>query len=286
MDNANLIEKNNVPSNISRIVPKFPPEITAKNLIEKAILKLETSGHTSRVPNAFIAYRMAFCKELRLTNNQILSQTQLSSFVKEAWGKEPQYVRSEYQRIAAEARDLYKQTIQSHIKPRLAEKKLAEERTPHKNDSNMSQNLYEVDLTRFVDVKSNDLTPFDPNVSNNTLGNLEALDSHSLSSAAEIELVPNFLSYENTNNVAFIESYPSQLITDSLINSGDVYDFSQNSNQKDCNAINHEHCDCECCKDKIMKLENKVNDLEGKVSFLMEFIGLKLTQNQNNLPSI
>ncbi|CAG8573874.1 14218_t:CDS:2 [Ambispora leptoticha] len=86
---------------------RFPPEITPMNLIEKAIAKLKTSGQTSRIPNAFIAYRMAFCKELHFIKHPVVTQPQLSALVKQSWLKEEEHVRREYQRIAKEAKDLY-----------------------------------------------------------------------------------------------------------------------------------------------------------------------------------
>ncbi|CAG8437874.1 8932_t:CDS:2 [Ambispora gerdemannii] len=87
----------------------FPPDVTSYNLIEKAILKLKVSGKTSRIPNAFIAYRMCFCKALQALNHPVVTQPQLSAISKEFWLKEPDYVREEYQKIALEARNFYKQ---------------------------------------------------------------------------------------------------------------------------------------------------------------------------------
>ncbi|CAG8566957.1 5847_t:CDS:1 [Ambispora gerdemannii] len=99
------------PSKRGYIMPevkvRFPPEITPINLIDKAVAKLETSGETSRIPNAFIAYRIAFCKELRLIKHPVITQPQLSALVKQSWLKEEEHVRREYRRIAKEAKDLY-----------------------------------------------------------------------------------------------------------------------------------------------------------------------------------
>ncbi|CAG8437865.1 8931_t:CDS:2 [Ambispora gerdemannii] len=260
MENTNLIERNNVQSEFTRGIPKFPPQITANDLIEKAILKLKTSGQTSRTPNAFIAYRMAICKELRLSNDQVLSQTQLSTLVKESWVNEPEHVRHAYQEISAEARDLYKQIIQKYepkykpeYEPEFKSKYEPEFKPNHEPEFKPK---YEPEFKP----KNNNLFLFDSNVATDTFGDIEVSDSQSSSPAAEIELIPNQL-------------------TNSLMGSDDSYDFSQNSSQKESNARKHEQCDC--CKEKITKLENKVNDLEEKVSFLIgELVGLKLTQNQ------
>ncbi|CAG8532180.1 6048_t:CDS:2 [Ambispora gerdemannii] len=89
------------------VTVRFPPEITPMNLIEKAIAKLKTNEQASRIPNAFIAYRMAFCKELHLIRHPVITQPQLSALAKQSWLNEEEHVRREYQRIAKEAKDLY-----------------------------------------------------------------------------------------------------------------------------------------------------------------------------------
>ncbi|KAG9301823.1 hypothetical protein G9A89_004502 [Geosiphon pyriformis] len=106
MQSLNKTKKNF--KDLPNLVLPFPPEATALKLIEKALLKLRTTGKTSRIPNAFIAYRMAVCKKLRSMNYPVITQPQLSSIAKEFWEKEPENVRREYQRIAAEARDIFK----------------------------------------------------------------------------------------------------------------------------------------------------------------------------------
>ncbi|CAG8543459.1 5950_t:CDS:2 [Ambispora leptoticha] len=88
----------------------FPPQITSSNLIEKAVTKLRTSGKTSRIPNGFLCYRMAFCKELQALKHPVITQPQLSALAKQSWLKEPEHVRTEYQKIAAEAKNIYKQS--------------------------------------------------------------------------------------------------------------------------------------------------------------------------------
>ncbi|CAG8618771.1 8728_t:CDS:2, partial [Ambispora gerdemannii] len=99
------------PSKRRYIMPEFkvpfPPEITPMNLIEKAIARLETNGKISRIPNAFIAYRMAFYKELRTIKHPVITQPQLSTLVKQSWLKEEEHVQREYQRSEKEANDLY-----------------------------------------------------------------------------------------------------------------------------------------------------------------------------------
>ncbi|CAG8580749.1 8005_t:CDS:1 [Ambispora leptoticha] len=91
------------------ITVSFPPDISAMNLIDRALSKTRITGKASRVPNAFIAYRTAFCKELQQIQHPVITQPQLSLIAKDYWSKEPENVRREYERIAAEARNLYKQ---------------------------------------------------------------------------------------------------------------------------------------------------------------------------------
>ncbi|KAG9301822.1 hypothetical protein G9A89_004501 [Geosiphon pyriformis] len=96
-------------STLPCVVPRYPPVITPMKLIGKAIIKLKTTGKQSRIPNAFIAYRMAVCQEIRSGKHSRITQPQLSIIVKQGWANEPEYVRKEYQQIATDARNLYKQ---------------------------------------------------------------------------------------------------------------------------------------------------------------------------------
>ncbi|CAG8535622.1 13318_t:CDS:2 [Ambispora leptoticha] len=89
------------------ITVSFPPDIMPINLIDRALEKTRRTGKVSRVPNAFIAYRTIFCKELQKTAHPTITQPQLSLITKERWSKEPENIRREYERIAAVARNLY-----------------------------------------------------------------------------------------------------------------------------------------------------------------------------------
>ncbi|CAG8507857.1 9433_t:CDS:1 [Ambispora gerdemannii] len=114
-DNTNTINIESTSDNtikeinsLKETIPKYPPQITPNILIEKAVEKLHKTGRRSRIPNAFIAYRMAICSELRISESPGLNQPKLSSLAKDSWKNELPHVRKEYQRIAAEARDIYK----------------------------------------------------------------------------------------------------------------------------------------------------------------------------------
>ncbi|CAG8516785.1 12320_t:CDS:1 [Ambispora leptoticha] len=126
-------------SDFPRIVPKFPPEITPKTLIQKAIGKYKSLGQTSRIPNAFIAYRVAFCKELRSMKHPVITQPQLSSMAKQSWLNEPEAVRKEYQRIALEAKDLYKHLVRMNLPARLEREKNLQLQAQKLNNNKNSQ---------------------------------------------------------------------------------------------------------------------------------------------------
>ncbi|KAG9287055.1 hypothetical protein G9A89_023019 [Geosiphon pyriformis] len=95
--------------------PRFPPDVTPMDLLQKSIQNLKTTGKSSRVPNGFIAYRMAICKELRGKKHPVITQPKLSTIVKQGWSREPEHIRKEYQKIATEARNLYKQICHDHL---------------------------------------------------------------------------------------------------------------------------------------------------------------------------
>ncbi|CAG8560380.1 10049_t:CDS:1 [Ambispora gerdemannii] len=101
--------RNKETSPINGLTVSFPPDISAMDLIDRALSKTRITGKASRVPNSFIAYRTAFCKELQKIEHPVITQPQLSLIAKDYWSRESENVRREYDRIAAEARNLYKQ---------------------------------------------------------------------------------------------------------------------------------------------------------------------------------
>ncbi|CAG8624269.1 7810_t:CDS:1 [Ambispora leptoticha] len=126
---------------------KFPPEITPKTLIQKAILKYKRLGQTSRIPNAFIAYRVAFCKELRSVKHPVITQPQLSTLVKQNWLNEPEEVRKEYQRIALEAKDLYKHLVRMNLPERFELERNLQLQSQNLNNSNFSNQFARVETS-------------------------------------------------------------------------------------------------------------------------------------------
>ncbi|CAG8530749.1 12442_t:CDS:2 [Ambispora gerdemannii] len=252
------------PSKKGYIMPevkvRFPPEITPINLIVKAIAKLETSGQTSRIPNSFIAYRMAFYKELHSSKHPVITQPQLSTLVKQSWLKEEEHIRREYHRIAKEAKDLYI--------------KICHERSP----------LF---VTNMFSIDDEDYSSY------NTKNNSDALEfvfsnssilsdsNFDLFNSNEISLLPSTSSYETnttastTPNVTNIfntdnltpEQWISQCLFSSILSiQSDFPSVPKSSIISDINLSSAEYN--KCCKEKIGVLENRVVELEKKLESL------------------
>jgi hypothetical protein len=104
----NIIPNNNL---IDIIKPSFPPTLTIDDLIKNAL----SSNKPKMVPNAFIAYRMALIREYRSKNKNIKlpRMGDFSRIAEDSWNKEPQHVKSYYNKLTKDAKSLYKQnTIQ------------------------------------------------------------------------------------------------------------------------------------------------------------------------------
>src|SRR6266498_4446220 len=120
MSKTFLKQKNNKRVNISDknsntdIKPVFPSTLTTNDLIENA-LKSDTPNKrkAKTLPNAFIAYRMALIKEYRNKNIKLPPMGQFSKIAKSSWNRETQNVKDFYNKLAEDAKHLYKQsTIQ------------------------------------------------------------------------------------------------------------------------------------------------------------------------------
>ncbi|CAG8719847.1 8655_t:CDS:1 [Ambispora leptoticha] len=127
-------QKNLDINTILSIIP-YPPKVTPQDLIMNAGARLEKSGEISRIPNAFIAFRMDVCRELRVISDCRMNQPQLSLMCKASWDNQPEYVRNAYQHIAASAGILYKRMIQKRIQQGQNDKKVTlYEQTPFLDD--------------------------------------------------------------------------------------------------------------------------------------------------------
>ncbi|CAI2169525.1 12182_t:CDS:2 [Funneliformis geosporum] len=119
--NNNIIENgsNNddeIQEFMNELRPLYPPILTPESLIPKfsnSSRKLSGKFNNKRkkepsvkFPNAFIAYRMEFCKQLK--NKRIcLTMQDVSYFASKLWKKEPCSVKKTYTQLANDAKLLY-----------------------------------------------------------------------------------------------------------------------------------------------------------------------------------
>ncbi|CAG8494081.1 9935_t:CDS:1 [Ambispora leptoticha] len=292
MKTKSSVNKNKKCGSMPQVTPKFPPDITAINLIEKAITKLDSTGQLSRVPNAFIAYRMAFCKELSSMKHPVITQPKLSSMVKESWSKEPENVRKEYQRIAAEARDVYRQMCQERL-PSFIEseyqaqftcnyfqqEKSSPVFTPNVNDttcfnnvntqkensmilppvSTLETNIYQSDQSFFPDSYFNSPSIKDDNIVSQTLDHL--YDPFSFPSNSD-------------NFVTGPFSSPTQDYSNSPFSKNDNLDDSVSSSPLSSNYDSSilPQANCNFCKEKVLSLQEKIQKLEKQLEKLTNIV--------------
>ncbi|CAG8437929.1 8937_t:CDS:1 [Ambispora gerdemannii] len=262
--------------NVSSIVPKFPPEITSLNLIQKAILKLENSGKISRIPNAFIAYRMAFCKQLQKVRHPVFTQPQLSSMAKAAWNKEPEDVQKAYRYIAAEASEIYKQLCKDKYQINMDNEKesmnqfyvLGKEKNTNESSPSTNSSLHHTSsLDETNRITKNDKSS-DQNQSeyenyllnsnllafNSNLDKTSANGDQSLNSSLDIFPQLDSVTYFSNDTISL------------------PYDYSDNSKSNffslSLHAPTENSKQCTCNKDDIINLESKIEALENKLEII------------------
>ncbi|RIA83296.1 hypothetical protein C1645_786735 [Glomus cerebriforme] len=86
----NYLTNNDSENNNNHIRPPFPPVITAQDLIQ--------SNDATRVPNSFIAYRMALVREYKLKNVSC-NRSEISSRASRLWKEEPDYIKNTYKNL-------------------------------------------------------------------------------------------------------------------------------------------------------------------------------------------
>ena len=89
----------------SDIRPPFPPVITAQDLIPAEI---SSKAEIVRIPNAFIAYRMALVRELK-SQNIAYHRSNVSSLASRLWAEESKEVKDIYRKMTTDAQILYNQ---------------------------------------------------------------------------------------------------------------------------------------------------------------------------------
>ncbi|CAI2162005.1 3315_t:CDS:1 [Funneliformis geosporum] len=73
----------------------FPPQINPKDLLEKR----RQNRVSSKSPNAFFIYRIAYLDQLKLYKHRI-KMTDMSGYVSASWKNEPSHVKAEYKELA------------------------------------------------------------------------------------------------------------------------------------------------------------------------------------------
>ncbi|CAG8547579.1 3517_t:CDS:1 [Ambispora leptoticha] len=235
------------------ITVSFPPDIVPINLINRALEKTRRTGKYARVPNAFIAYRSVFCKELQKTIHPIITQPQLSLITREYWSKEPENVRREYERIAAEARNLY-------IRICIEQKLFQETKVNKNNEKGDSYSYWSKQHSEFAhDPNSWQISPqtneieFSESINNGLLENFIVDESHTTSNFIDttffnppiennqfLNIESNFLSVFSDDNLTFLSNTPPSA-----------------------------EC-CDSCKKYTEYLEKRISDLEVRLNDLTE----------------
>ncbi|CAG8473623.1 14220_t:CDS:1 [Funneliformis caledonium] len=86
--------------------PPFPPVLTAKELLPKG--EKSKKKENVRIPNAFIAYRMALVRELK-SKRVPCNRSNISSHASRLWKQEPKEVKDVYRKMANDAQLLFNQ---------------------------------------------------------------------------------------------------------------------------------------------------------------------------------
>jgi hypothetical protein len=122
LDNKNTNHDDDIQEFMKELRPLYPPLIITPELLMPKLPSVSASSSSSKLskgsnnkkrkeqsikfPNAFIAYRMEFCKQLK--NKRIcLTMQDVSYFASKLWKKEPCDVKKTYTKLANDAKLLY-----------------------------------------------------------------------------------------------------------------------------------------------------------------------------------
>ncbi|RIA79661.1 hypothetical protein C1645_840186 [Glomus cerebriforme] len=98
------MNNNSSPNNSELVRPPYPPVITAQDLIPTNISSNKVE--TVRIPNAFIAYRMALVRQLKL-QKVACHRSNISTLASRLWAEEPEDVKNTYRKMATDAQTLH-----------------------------------------------------------------------------------------------------------------------------------------------------------------------------------
>ncbi|CAG8618623.1 8006_t:CDS:1 [Ambispora gerdemannii] len=249
--------------NLPKIEIEMPyPDISPINLLDRALMKTQKTGKTARVPNAFIAYRTVFCRELQKIAHPVITQPQLSLIAKDYWLKEPENVRREYERIAAEAKNLYTQIC---FDQKLIQQ--IEEDQDKKKEGSYS--FWSKQHSEFAH-DPNSWQISQQNTSNYSQTNKEI-------EVSENKLEENFVSfptYDFIDNTIFNPQSENNQFSDTAFDFLPVFSNSTllSSTPPSIKTSLPEPCDS--CKKHTDTLEKRVSDLEERINALTETIHL------------
>ncbi len=182
-DNINQNENNNqdIQEFMNELRPLYPPLITPESLMPKLsnppTRKISGKLNNKRkkesnikFPNAFIAYRMEFCKQLK--NKKVcLTMQDVSYFASKLWKKEPCNVKKTYTQLANDAKSLYEK--------RKEESLLAEKEQQKENENEILQQQQQ---------QSNSTNMNDLDFSASPLSSLNSLSSSSSLNSSPIQV--------------------------------------------------------------------------------------------------
>src|SRR3954452_4546901 len=97
----------NTNENVEISVP-FPPQISIQDLFPADRKALTAGNRSPKIPNAFIAFRIALVKELK-AQQIVYDRTKVSTLASTLWAKVPEQVKKYYKDMSIEAQLQYNQ---------------------------------------------------------------------------------------------------------------------------------------------------------------------------------
>ncbi|CAG8667233.1 15208_t:CDS:1, partial [Funneliformis mosseae] len=169
-----MINKSSNKNSKLTLRPPFPPTLTAHDLLpsEKSINRSENV----RIPNAFIAYRMALVRELKL-KNVASHRSNVSTYASRLWAEESDHVKDVYKKMANDATMLYNKargiTFLSYERSGSSDKSKKTERERY--SVNVNEPLKQ-DIEEETTPQQDDLTPPPPAFDQSYLNNLSMVN--------------------------------------------------------------------------------------------------------------
>ncbi|CAB4428807.1 unnamed protein product [Rhizophagus irregularis] len=139
--------------------PPFPPVITAQDLIPTDISSNKVES--VRIPNAFIAYRMALVRQLK-SQKVACHRSNVSSLASRLWAEEPEDVKNTYRKMATDAQMLHNQarglTFLSYEQSTSSDNVMQDETNSENINNNTTQDI-EAELLALLNLQSLQIQP-------------------------------------------------------------------------------------------------------------------------------